>query len=84
MSKAIVLVLMILLVLCGTTCVLTSLVMVIVFYHLHSGQFNESRDAMWFAIFAGLPALGVFVVGAVMAAVGIKIGQRESDRQSIT
>lgn len=63
---------------CGTLCVLLSLVTVACLYHQHAPEFAHDKDAMVpFALFAAVPSVAGFVVGGILAATGISIGLKD-------
>jgi hypothetical protein len=70
------------LVVSGTICMLASLGAIAFLYHFHADRFASpngagSVDTITFVTFAGLPSLVVFIAGAVLVAMGVKIGRRE-------
>jgi hypothetical protein len=68
----------VILLVCGTACILPSLTLVMYMYHSHAAQLAESsRNLDSFAIFVGFPGAAGFIAGVVMAAVGVVIGIRD-------
>jgi hypothetical protein len=61
----------------GIVCILVSVAAVTYFYHQHAAEFVTSNDklpitVLPFTLFVGVPSVAVFVVGAILLAMGIK------------
>jgi hypothetical protein len=62
---------------CGTACVLLSMAGVMYMFHSHAAQFEESpKNLMPFMMFVGLPGGVVFITGLAMAGIGVWFGLR--------
>ncbi len=65
---------------CGTACILVSLVAVTYLYHERATQLAEGdkdKTLVPFAFFVALPSLAGFVIGAILVATGVSIGLKD-------